>query len=296
MLPDRPVDFGGRLRTAREGRAITLNQIAVATKISRRSLEALERNDISRLPGGLFTRAFVRSYASQVGLDPEQTVRDFMASFPDEPVAAGHPRSYRVEDVDALESDRQTAATFLRLVALSIPLAALVVYFGASGRFAPDRPTRAPAAAPVATTPEPSVSPAQPSASPAEPSVTPVKVSAQATSPASAGTTDARTNAAGKTAAVRANETPAPMVIVLTASAPCWLSATADGRRLFERLLPAGETQSVQVARELGLTAGDAAALRMTINGDAVRTLGRPGQVVTVRVTPDNYRSFLAPR
>jgi len=59
--------FGGKLRDARESRGVSLRQIANATKISVAALEALERNDISRLPGGIFSRAFVRSYASEVG-------------------------------------------------------------------------------------------------------------------------------------------------------------------------------------------------------------------------------------
>jgi len=53
---------------------VSLRQIANATKISIAALEALERNDISRLPGGIFSRAFVRSYAVEVGLDPETTI------------------------------------------------------------------------------------------------------------------------------------------------------------------------------------------------------------------------------
>ena len=64
-------DFGGKLRQAREGRGVSLSQIAAATKISVVSLEALERNDLSRLPGGIFSRAFVQSYAQEVGLDPD---------------------------------------------------------------------------------------------------------------------------------------------------------------------------------------------------------------------------------
>ena len=67
MSADRtPGDFGSRLRAARERRGITLRQIASSTKISVGVLEALERNDISRLPGGIFGRAFVRSYAVEV--------------------------------------------------------------------------------------------------------------------------------------------------------------------------------------------------------------------------------------
>ena len=84
-------DFGSRMRHAREQRGVSLRQIADATKISVSQLEALERNDISRLPGGIFSRAFVRSYAAEVGVDPEQTVRDFLAQFPHDSVTAGSP-------------------------------------------------------------------------------------------------------------------------------------------------------------------------------------------------------------
>ena len=79
-------DFGSRMRHVREGRGISLRQIAQTTKLSVSALEALERNDTSRLPGGLFSRAFVRSYAAEIGADPEETVREFLSQFPHESV------------------------------------------------------------------------------------------------------------------------------------------------------------------------------------------------------------------
>ena len=84
-------DFGARMRQAREQRGVSLREIAEKTKIGISQLEALERNDISRLPGGIFSRAFVRSYAAEIGVDPEQTVRDFLAQFPHDSVTAGSP-------------------------------------------------------------------------------------------------------------------------------------------------------------------------------------------------------------
>jgi cytoskeletal protein RodZ len=86
-------DFGTKMRRLREEKGVSLRQIADATKISVGALEALERNDISRLPGGIFSRAFVRAYANEVGLDPEQTVRDFMVQFPHDSVTAGSPHA-----------------------------------------------------------------------------------------------------------------------------------------------------------------------------------------------------------
>ena len=62
---DRSNDFGGRMKRLREERGIALRDIAETTKISVSALEALERNDVSRLPGGIFSRGFVRAYAEQ---------------------------------------------------------------------------------------------------------------------------------------------------------------------------------------------------------------------------------------
>src|SRR2546425_187631 len=124
MSADRtPGDFGSRLREARERRGITLRQIANATKISVSVLDALERNDISRLPGGIFGRAFVRSYAVEVGLDPEATIQDFMTAFPNDSVTVGHPTTERSDEYELLENERRRAGTYLSLVAISIPIA-----------------------------------------------------------------------------------------------------------------------------------------------------------------------------
>lgn len=86
-------DFGLKMKRLREERGVSLRQIADTTKISVAALEALERNDISRLPGGIYSRAFVRSYACEVGSDPEQAVRDFLLQFPHDSVTVGSPHA-----------------------------------------------------------------------------------------------------------------------------------------------------------------------------------------------------------
>jgi cytoskeletal protein RodZ len=60
---------GGLLRAAREARGLTLEQIASETKIQRRHLEALERDDLDALPAGLYLRGEIRAYARVVHLD-----------------------------------------------------------------------------------------------------------------------------------------------------------------------------------------------------------------------------------
>jgi cytoskeletal protein RodZ len=63
--------FGETLRRERELRQISLREIAEATKINLRYLDALERDDFRHLPGGVFNKGFVRAYAQFIGIDPE---------------------------------------------------------------------------------------------------------------------------------------------------------------------------------------------------------------------------------
>jgi hypothetical protein len=80
--------FGGRLRDQRERAQITLGTIAAATKIKRSLLEELERGDLSTWPGGIFRRAFVRTYATAIGLSPESVIEEFVQVFPETGSAA----------------------------------------------------------------------------------------------------------------------------------------------------------------------------------------------------------------
>lgn len=75
--------FGARLRREREGRGITLDAIVKSTKINRSLLEALERNDLSQWPVGIFRRAFLRAYAAAIGLPVEPLVAEFVQLFPE---------------------------------------------------------------------------------------------------------------------------------------------------------------------------------------------------------------------
>jgi hypothetical protein len=101
------------------------------TRISVRVLEALEKNDISHLPGA-FSAGRSCVVRAQVGLDPEAAVEDFVKQFPHDTVTAGHPAASRGDDVDSFESDKRMATVVIRLIAVSVPLIALLAYFGTS--------------------------------------------------------------------------------------------------------------------------------------------------------------------
>jgi len=75
--------FGPSLRRQRVQRGITLEQIATATRIGRELWAAMERNDFSRWPRGIYARAYLRAYALETGADPDATVDEFCRWFPE---------------------------------------------------------------------------------------------------------------------------------------------------------------------------------------------------------------------
>jgi transcriptional regulator with XRE-family HTH domain len=74
--------FVTRLRRYRERYRISLDEIASEHNIRRDLLEAFENNDLSQWPRGLYARAWIRAYATAVGLDPDSSVDEFCRLFP----------------------------------------------------------------------------------------------------------------------------------------------------------------------------------------------------------------------
>jgi cytoskeletal protein RodZ len=85
--------FGENLRRERELRGISLRDVAEATKISTRFLQALENDRVELLPGGVFRKCFVREYARAVGLDPDHAVADFLFAHPQAEAQRPRPSS-----------------------------------------------------------------------------------------------------------------------------------------------------------------------------------------------------------
>jgi cytoskeletal protein RodZ len=118
-------EFGTQLREARETRGLSLQQVAASTKISVSVLEALERGDFPRLPGGIFSRAFVRSYAVEVGANADEVVAKFVSELDAAtPAAAEAVRPDVTEDDIAFLERQRRASLFLRvgLIVLALVL------------------------------------------------------------------------------------------------------------------------------------------------------------------------------
>jgi cytoskeleton protein RodZ len=117
--------FGEDLKKAREAKKVTLEAIATATKITTRYLQAVEQERFDQLPGGVFRRSIVRSYARTAGLDEEVWVKRYLAiSQPEDTIITEEDRAWAefAENVGrsrSRESEaRNTMARWAGVVAL----------------------------------------------------------------------------------------------------------------------------------------------------------------------------------
>jgi cytoskeleton protein RodZ len=275
-------DFGSVLREAREKRGVSLRQIAVNTKISMLALEALERNDIRKLPGGIFSRAFVRSYAREVGLDPERTVREFVSRFPDQ---GGHEEAPAPHEEDGAlaEHVHRWYGGALRVTGFLVPIVLVVLYFGFGQRLWPRAPDNSRASAP-----QPAAAEATERATAPPPAMVPVPA------PAETPAVVAEPSAAEPSSGLAPTDPDTTLVIRLAPGDDCWVLVTVDQDEPFQQLMRAGETRQVRAREQVVLTVGNAGVLAYSVNGLPGRSLGSPGAVVKdIRITRENYKTFI---
>ena len=260
------MDIGGELRRARTARTLSLEDVSRRTRISLSVLRAIEANQFEQVPRGLFARGFLRAYAREVGVDGENLVREYRAAFepPDAPAAGGH-----VESADSFDTfvpdqdDEPTNSRRKHVIQVGI-IAAIVLGCMAVLRYAgPGAQHLKPADAGVASFAAPvpvATSGSTVAAEPARPEVT------------------------------------RELKLEMRPHGPCWVDATVEGKHVVSRLMNAGEHEALTVREDLMLRVGDPAAFAFSIDGVPGVPLGQAGKPVWVRITPQNYRTFLESR
>ena len=84
-------NFGERLKREREMREVSLAEVTAGTRIGPKFLEALENEEWEKLPGGIFSRGFVRSIARYLGLDEEDFLAEYDLARGEQQIAAPAP-------------------------------------------------------------------------------------------------------------------------------------------------------------------------------------------------------------
>jgi cytoskeletal protein RodZ len=269
-------NFGASFKQARESKGVSLDQIAIETRISTRFLSAIENEEFHLLPGGIFNRGFVRAFAEKVGLDADQAVADYerLAEVRQPEVASGP------EPEPARRKDRHLYP--IAIGALILVIAIFYVLTRESGHTAQtaSAPAPAPAAPPQpATTPAPTPEPA-PEATPTLP---PAEAVPQSSAPAPAPARPPATQAPARTA----------LTLELEAHEQTWIKVVADGNAVDPgEVLESGMTRKFTAQTTISISVGNAAGISLKLNDKPIKPLGKSGQVREITITPDTVKNF----
>lgn len=257
--------FGEELRREREIRGISLKEIADATKISKRFLEAIERNDHRTLPAPVFTRGFVREYAKYLGLSSDEIVNryNYAAAGDDRIEKSAHlerlvtpppplpkEKPFRPSGIPAWYAriDRNVTVTAIIIIALGI-----LGYWAVRHKREMNSAAREEAQTVTATTTN------------AAPKPTPTATTA-GTPPAA-------------TSSVAANDQ--TLRLVVEANSRSWIVLEADGKTVFNSEMRKGDRASYEAKeRFLFRTIGNAGGITLTLNDVNLPALGGEGDVV----------------
>lgn len=252
--------FGEELRREREIRSISLREIADATKISTRFLDAIERNDHRTLPAPAFTRGFIRAYARYLGLNAEEMVTRYNYA------AAGDDRIEKTLHLERLVQPlpdppkpapvkRGIPPVYARVDGNIYLLIVIAVALGAVSYWAFKHKHEKAAA-----------------------EATRSEVTATATG--APGTGAAATPAASKPSAAPAVASADTLRLTLELTGNSWISLDADGKTLINDELKAGDKRSFEAKEGFRFkTIGNAGGVVLTLNDQRLEPLGPEGKV-----------------
>jgi cytoskeleton protein RodZ len=252
------MDVGAELRQARTARKLSLSDVSARTKINQSILRAIEDNRFDRVPGGLFTRGYLRAFAHEVHLDPEAIVAKYRAEFEQPIVELPSPEkvAHRVPVYSLTADGTQDRRHFLGL--------AIVILIGAA-YFGYARTRSSIPAPPVVVT------------------------------PAATDAVEAAAPAPVPTPTTGTVETPqaGPLKLAIETKGDCWVSATIDGKPAVARLMKAGDSWQFDVNDRAALRIGDPTVFAFTLNGIPGRVLGTAHIAVNLTFDRQNYKSVL---
>ena len=248
---------GDILRAAREKKGLTFKDVENETSIRSLYIESIEKGDYDALPGAVYTKGFIRNYATMLGLDSDAVLRQY---YDETHTAAPVPVGSEAEEArteapsdppfqsgmdfhDRVEKSHRSQNVLVVVGVLVLAVVGSVYYF-----FGSDETT---------STAKPGAAQTQEKAQPPAP---------METKPA---------------APIEGVEVAAKF------SARCWTQVTADGKTIYEGTAEKGQTFTWKGKDRVVVTAGNAGAVALTWNGKDQGKLGNDGDVVEKRFTKD---------
>lgn len=271
--------LGEELKRLREHKGLSIREVAEATHIGGRFLQAIEADNYSILPGGIFNRGFVRSYARFIGLDEEQALVLYNQQLEAQGGEAPRTMAPSLEGIDEEVASPWGSIALIVIILLLLSAGIYTAYRWFKGEDATQQivtevtPTPGLAASP---TPATGNSPGTTSTETPSPTATP------AISPSPGGT-----------------PSPAPLltgnlqVKVQIGSEPCWLKVWIDANRPADGVLNPGDVREFTASEKMILSFGNAVGVTATLNGRPMKLPITKGTQSYVVLTKDNYQNFL---
>ena len=257
--------FGERLKRERELRGVSHDEICTATRIGTRFLEALENEQWGILPGGIFNRGFIRAVARFLGLDEDDLLAEYDLALSEQtaqieakpPVPQAPPRP--------------TAGRSMWLGTLYVIILLGTGWLGWTGRYktigqATKQRNSEPSAVPAAARPE------------------------RTTPNLSAENAATTTSAALATSASPSGTGSQGLQLKVEAGKETSVSVSADGSKVFEGSMIAGQSRTFTAQEAIDISAKDAGALLLELNGQTLAPLGPPGQPGNVTLTRSDLK------
>jgi cytoskeletal protein RodZ len=264
---------GETLRRERLRKELSLEQISRETKISARLLDALERDQYDRLPGGVFAKSFARQYARYLGLDEEELAAEVekavnpVADLPS--FAAPAEPAFKVPRVTEWDGGGRSTSSLLPALAgvVTVMLVCSAVY---AWWLRSRRPAPAPAAPPAAQ----SSVPVSAVHTPSEPPKTTVTQSLPVPAPEAGA---------------------AALHVSLTVDSIVWAHVWADNKSIFEGMLQPGAEKAIEASDAIRIRTGNAGDLHVIVNGKSAGEIGPKGQIRIVDITPNGVQILPPP-
>lgn len=290
--------LGDYLKQAREKKGLSLEQVALQTRIQEHHLQALETEDFANLPAKVFAKGFVRSYAKTLGLDEEEALQCFLQASgtfyqqhqPDQP-----PPHVQVK----LEAAPQAGMNWKLVGPVIVVLATLAIWYGLQKKQEPSIALSEPeASSPIEPIEEPippptdtqesilpvkpveSVpilpSPQVPEAVPIRPLPKPLEALPAEPPPPAPPPKTAENSPFDET-----------QTLEIEATQLTWVVVKSDEQAPNEALLQPGQRITWKADKQFLVTLGNAAGVVISLNGQLQGPFGKPGQVVRdIRLRP----------
>jgi len=285
--------FGANLRREREMRGVSLEEIAAATKISIRCLQALEADEFSKLPGGIFRRSFIRAYANYLGLHEDTVMAEFQA-------IASHFQEVDLSRLSPSTPKPPRESYRTPMLALVVALAILGGGYAVFRDWRPANESQRPMPSEnrLSGAPEPVAAQSTGSTAPS------METRANSTAPATTAdsgknsVTSASADVSGSPQVAGASTPAGPirgqsesgLLLQIAATEQTWVAVDVDGKTALQGVIKPNQIQTFSAKNSFDVMTGNAQGIILTLNGETLRPLGRHGEIRKVHLTHNDLK------